>query len=178
MRTRIQQPEFGHRRRGLSLVEVLVVVALSSLVLGVVISLLVGLRQWDRRFLGRAVECDRLIELADALRADIRRATEFGVPSERQLTITTSTGAETRYELGPRGCTRTAETADAVGRRTELYAVGRAAAWHVERDATGRRPLVKVTLDRIGSETETPRRVPLLVYGALGADLFAEVPRE
>ena len=166
------------RRRGFSLVEMMVVIALSAMVLGVVVSMMTGLRRWDRRFRARAVECDRLIALGDVIRADILTASDVGTPVNGQLVITSPAGESTRYELGRRGCTRTVEASEAVNRRTELFAIGPATAWNVSRDAAGRRPLVMVTLDRTEVDPQAPRRVPLLVYGALGADHAAAPANE
>ena len=165
--------DFGRRRRGFSLVEMLVVVALSSLVLGTVIALIVELLNWDRRFRGRDVENDRLIELAEVLRADIRRATDVRADAEGQLIVVSPVGRQTRYELEPRGCSRIVETTDAADGQRELFAIGPALQWNVTRNMSGRRPLVMVTLDRTDPESRAPRRVPLLVYGTLGADLVA-----
>jgi hypothetical protein len=156
----------------------LVVVALSTFVLGVVVTLMHGLRQWDRRFRGHEVECDRLIALAEVLRTDIRRGTDVQAPAERQLVVASAGGARTRYDFGPQGCTRAVESTDAAGRRMELYAIGPAARLAVERDASGRRPLVMVTLDRVDPQDHGPRRAPLIVYGALGADLATTLASE
>jgi hypothetical protein len=133
---------------------------------------MIGLRQWDRRFSGRAVECDRLVELAETLRADIRQAADVTAPAEGQLLVLQTDGTETRYELEPLGCTRKVESANAADRRTELFAIGAATAWDIERGTAGRRPLVRVTLERNDANSQAPRRAPLLVYGALGADVI------
>jgi hypothetical protein len=58
-----------------------------------------------------------------------------------------------------------------------LFAVGEAARWQVERMASGRRPLVAVTLEQPADHGQT-RAAPLLVYAALGADLAPESSSE
>lgn len=156
--------------RGFSLIEVLVVVTLSTVVVGTAISLLIGMQQWDRRFRGRGVECERLLELAETLRADIRSAAAVTSPAAEELLIEFGDGSEARYSLDGRGCTRSVESVDAAGQRTELYAIGNTLKWNLDRDTSGRRPLIHVTVERSGETPRSPRRVPLLVYGALGAD--------
>ena len=94
-------------RRGFSLVEMLVVIALSSLVLGLVISLMISLRDFDRLSSTKNTRNAQLLRLADTLRGDIRRGNDVSLSVEGPLVVMTASGEQLRYELGPDGCRRT-----------------------------------------------------------------------
>ena len=94
-------------RNGFSLVEMLVVVALSSLLMGVVVSLMLGLKQWDRLSRTNSTRNEQLLRLASTLRSDIRGGTDVLVSVEGPLVVMTASGEQLRYELGSEGCRRT-----------------------------------------------------------------------
>jgi prepilin-type N-terminal cleavage/methylation domain-containing protein len=165
-------------RRAMTLIEILVAVALSSLVMGVVISFAVALQRSDRNVRSFAVRGERRSELADALRTDIRRATEASLPSEKILAIKLALGGELQYELGDGGCRRVAPARGDSPTQREFFAVGPAETWTLEQAAPGRRPLVMVTMQYAPKDKDSESRpAPLLVYAALGADLAKHVVR-
>jgi hypothetical protein len=159
-------------RNALMLVEVMVVVTLTSIMMGVVISLMIGLQRWDQSFRDRAVQSEQLARLAESVRTDIRSGADVSLPATRILQTTGQGRGATRYELEAEGCRRIVELPENQATRSEFFAVGPVTSWKLERGPIGRRPLIIVTLDRFAPDNDTaPRLAPLLIYAALGADL-------
>jgi hypothetical protein len=155
----------------MTLIEVMVVVVLSSLVMGVMISFAVALQRSDRNVRGYAVRVERLSELGAALRSDLRQATDASLPETKTLAIKLAGGREIDYELADGGCRRVSD-ADQLWPDREFFAIGAAESWTLERGATGRRPLIMVTMHFAKEDKDRESKpVPLLVYAALGADL-------
>jgi hypothetical protein len=155
----------------MTLVEVLVVVALSSLTMGVVVSLVIALQRTDRDVQTFAVRNERRSDLAEVLRADVRRAAEVARPSEKKLAIRLASGGEILYELADGGCRRIV-AADGAPPRTDFFAVGSAHAWKLGFGSPGRRPLIMLTMHYPEKDKKARSAgAPLLVYAALGADL-------
>ena len=160
-------------RRGMMLVEVCVAVALSTIVLGLVVSVAVALKQMDRRMQKRSVERERQLELAELIRTDIRLAAEVVLPSDKALVVRTTDGRQTRYEIAGDGIRRTIEMPDDKTVGNDLYAIPFVAAWEVERDESGRRPLVVVTMKRKFVENPyASKPIPFVAYAVLGADVW------
>jgi type II secretory pathway component PulJ len=152
------------------LVEVMVVVALASLMLGVVISLLVSLKERDRNIQYHGVRGEQLMRLAETIRSDVRRAAEVSLPAATSLRIVGSGVPEIRYESDGKGCRRVAAVPGQQGMAPELYAIGAARNWTLERDESGQRPLIKITLRLVPTDQARAPVAPLIVYAALGAD--------
>lgn len=172
----IESPFRRRSRDGFSLVEMLVVIALSSLVMGVVVSLMIEFRQWDRLCRVKNTRNEQLLRLSSTLRSDIRRGNDVLLSVEGPLVVMTASGEQLRYELGPEGCRRTVVTRDDATPRDDLFAIGQASKWNVERQPTGRRPLVAVTIENAEKRRDpaAPRWLPFLVYATLGADEFRQ----
>jgi type II secretory pathway component PulJ len=168
----------GRRRAGFSLVEMVVVVGLSTLLMGIVVSLMFGLREWDRLSRVNSVRNEQLLRLAGVLREDIRSGSEVHVADDGPLVVLTASGEQSRYELRPEGCVRTVAHSGEAERLGDLFAVGVASRWIVKQESGGRRPLVEVTIEaKSASDSPDKRRLlPFLVYAALGADLAAVEP--
>ena len=164
-------------RVGFSLVEMLVVIALSSLVLGVVVSLMIELRQWDRLCRASSTRNEQLLRLASTLRSDIRHGSDVLLSVEGPLVVMTASGEQLRYEFGPGGCRRTVLARDDAAPRDDLFAIGQASKWNVERRTTGRRPLLAVTIgvEPTRHQPTAPQLMPFLVCASLGADASAAV---
>ncbi len=158
---RMKIPQHDRRRSAMTLIEVLVVVVLSSLVMGVVISFTVALQRSDRNVRSFAVRIDRLNELASALRSDLRQAEDASLESAKKLAIKFGSGREIQYELADRGCLRVVAAEDDLPPVREYFAVGAAEKWQLERETGGRRPLVMVTMqfaERDKTDESRPRR--------------------
>jgi hypothetical protein len=164
-------------RAAMTLVEVAVVVAVSSIVMGVLVSLAIALFQRDRAIRSFAVESDRRSEMAELLRTDIRRATDVKLLSDNVLLVTLYNGTEVRYELAETNCKRTVSMPEGSKPRFDSFAVGKAVSWSLEPGPPGRRPLFIVTLNRATRTADASARPNplLLVYAALSADLPAAV---
>jgi hypothetical protein len=163
-------------RAAMTLPEVMVAVTLSSLVMGVLITLTIALKQRDRTIRSFAVESERRGELAELLRTDIRSATGVSLASATMLVVKRPGGGEVRYDLAASGCNRTVVEPNGSKVQFDSYVVGTATSWSLAPGPAGRRPLFVVTLNRSpGSKDTEARQIPLLVYGALGADLPAGV---
>jgi hypothetical protein len=167
-------PAFARRaqiRPALTLIEVMVVVVLSSLVMGVVISFAVALQRSDRNVRAYAVRGERLSELGAALRSDLRQATEVSLPEPKTLALKLAGGREIDYELADGGCRRVSG-AEQLWPDREFFAIGAAESWTLERAVTGRRPLIILTMSVAKHDKDRESQpAPMLVYAALGADL-------
>jgi prepilin-type N-terminal cleavage/methylation domain-containing protein len=156
-------------RSAMTLVEVMVAVAVTSILAGVVVSLLIGLRDWDRSMRRRSVYTEQLARLGETLRSDIRQATDVTLPTTDALLIHGPNEMQIRYELVTDGCRRMATTpADAMP-RTDAFSVGPTTSWMLAPGSSGRLPLFAVTLNR-GTENNKVGLAPLVVYAAAGAD--------
>jgi hypothetical protein len=154
------------------LLEVMVVAALTTVVMGVVISFMIALRQRDQSIRSFAVQCERQSELAEVLRTDIRQAADVTLPAETLLVVTAAGGGETRYELTATGCRRTVARPGRQQPGIDWFAVGPATSWTIDEGPPGSRPLLVVILKYTDSKSHTgARQLPMLVYAALGADL-------
>lgn len=158
------------RRRAMTLVELLVVTTLVSILMAVVGTLAVHLRQWDRHVRDHSQHGTQLTNVAEMIRADIRRATGVTRPEKKILAITAADGREIRYELQPDGCRRTIKSPGDKAVSTEIFAIGLANAWIVEPATPGRRPAYMVSLDRSDTDQATSQPVPFFVYAAIGSE--------
>jgi prepilin-type N-terminal cleavage/methylation domain-containing protein len=165
--TRTRRPR---RRHAMTLAEIMVAVALSSILLGMVISLAVSLQQWDRRLRGNGVRSDNVAQLGEILRSDIRHATEVTMPEQEVIIVTSPDQAKVKYELKPDGCRRTMTPAGSAAESHELFAIGSGTSWQVERDTSGRRPAIAVTLSKSPEDDQARNGSNMYVYAALGAD--------
>jgi hypothetical protein len=88
----------------------------------------------------------------------------------------TASGEQLRYELGPGGCRRTVLARGDAAPRDDLFAIGEASKWNVDR-RTGRLPLLAVTIgvEPKRNEPTASRLMPFLVCASLGADASAAV---
>jgi prepilin-type N-terminal cleavage/methylation domain-containing protein len=165
-------PRNRSQRGGLSLVEMLVVIALSSLVFGIAISLMLSMQKFDRHRVTNNSSNEQLLRLADTLRADIRAGSDVRLADEKSLVVRMPSGEQIRYEIKSDGCRRAMVTPDASQLHADLFAIGKATQWNVEQTKSGRSPLVAVTLEqRVHKNQPTsPKLMPFLVCAALGAD--------
>jgi len=153
------------------LVEVMVAVTLTSILLGVVISLMVALRQWDRRVRDHSVQTEQLAQLAETLRADIRQAVDVSLPVKETLIVVAPGSNPVRYELRPEGCRRSVEDPDGTSPKMDVFAIGPVEPWKLERVEGGRRPAIVLSLDKPHADRSVDGPPKLLVYASLGADL-------
>jgi hypothetical protein len=164
----IPYPQRRIYRPAMTLAEVMVTVAVSTILMGVVASLLFGLRKWDRSLREHSVQNEQLIRLAETIRADMREAVDVTMPSEDVLIVDAGDAGLSRYELSRQGCRRILATPGEANARIDLFAVGPAKSWGFER-RVGRLPMIELTMNRETLEGEN-RAAPLVVRAALGAD--------
>jgi prepilin-type N-terminal cleavage/methylation domain-containing protein len=164
------------RRPAMTLIEVMIVVAVSSFLVGVVMSVLIELRSWDRNLRRRSLENGQMMQLGEAIRADIRRAAEVSQPANNVLAVRESDGTAIRYEALPEGCRRVVAKPEGGTARRELFSVGSSASWTLTRDAPGRRPLLVATLHRV-DVGDGKRQPPLVIHAAVGSDTPAGIQR-
>jgi hypothetical protein len=86
-------------------------------------TLAVHLRQWDRHVRDHRQHGSQLSNLAEALRADIRRATGVTQPEKNIVAIAAADGREIRYELQPDSCRRTVKSPGEKSPRIETFVV-------------------------------------------------------
>jgi type II secretory pathway pseudopilin PulG len=160
----------AHGRRATTLVEMLVVVTLLTILLGIVGSLAVHLRQWDRQVRDHSLHGNQLANLAETLRADVRRATGVTLPEKNIVAIVGPEGREIRYELQPDACRRTVKIPGEPTAKTETFAIGPADSWKLEMAAPSRYPAYTLSLERSDFGKATSQSAPFVVYAALGSD--------
>jgi hypothetical protein len=165
----------GAAPRAMVLIEMMVVVALATMVMSVVISLTVSLKKRDQAIRTFGVHCERQGDLAELLRTDIRHALDVSLPAETLLVVTAQGGQQTRYELTATGCRRAVAMPGQKQPGIDWFAVGPASSWTLDEGPRGERPLLVVTLNYADSDSPTGSRLlPMLVYAALGSDLPVE----
>jgi type II secretory pathway pseudopilin PulG len=162
----------NRRRRGaMTLIEVMVVGTLLTIVAGVAVTLLAAVFRLDQRVRDHGVRTEQALRLAESIRGDIRQGTNVSLPTADSLVVETADGGRVSYGLQPDGCRRVAQNGEGATSETDLFAIGTAATWTLDRRATGRRPLVVVELHRdTPAGGAGPPGLPLIIYGALGAD--------
>jgi type II secretory pathway pseudopilin PulG len=160
------------RRRAFTLADIAVVVALISILLSIVVAFLVRLQQYDATLRDNNVRTDRVAQLAEALRADIRQASAVSLPDRQTLLVAASESRQIQFALTAEGCRRTVSGPDDAMPVIDLYRIGPTEGWSLESGPQGRRTLYLVTLFS-HNETETePLKLALFVQAALGADLM------
>src|SRR5687768_4234832 len=100
---------YGQRRMdrpAFTLIEMLVVVTLSSIVMGVIVVVFVALIQKDRQVQLFGVHNERQGDLAEMIRTDIRAADDVSLAAQTVLLIEAPDRRQTRYELTAGGCRR------------------------------------------------------------------------
>jgi prepilin-type N-terminal cleavage/methylation domain-containing protein len=157
------------RRPAMTLLEIMVAVAVTSLVAGVAISLLVGLRDWDSNLRRQSIHNEQMLRLSEALRSDIRQAVDVTLPSSDALVIRAENERLTRYELSPDGCRRIVTTPSEAKPVIDAFNVGPSTSWSLAQGAPGRHTLFAVTFHRSSPNNEE-RHDPLIVHAAAGAD--------
>jgi hypothetical protein len=85
------------------------------------------------------------------------------------LHIRSNGNAQVQYELTADGCRRSKTTSDGTTSSSDLFAIGPAASWTIDRRDDGRRPMLAVTLNR-ASGKQAATASPLIVYAIEGAD--------
>jgi type II secretory pathway pseudopilin PulG len=166
---RLGNGRLGRRRAATTLVELLIVITLVSLLLSIVGTLAVRLRQWDRQMRDRSQHGDQFVKLGESIRADIRRARNVTQPDQKTIAIAGSDSREIRYELESDGCRRTMKSPGNTSSTVDRFAIGAAKSWKLENAASGRRPACTIALD-LDSEHASSVSAPFFVYAALGAD--------
>jgi type II secretory pathway pseudopilin PulG len=160
----------GHGRRATTLVELLVVVTLVTILLSIVGSLAVHLRQWDRQVRDHSQHGNQLANLAETLRGDVRRATSVTLPEKNTVAIAGPASSEILYELQPEACRRTVKIPGETSPKIETFAIGPADSWKLETAAPGRHPAYTLSLERSDFGKADFQSVPFFVYAALGSD--------
>jgi type II secretory pathway pseudopilin PulG len=161
----------SRRRRATTLVELLAVVALVSILLTVVGTLAVHLRQWDRQVRDHRQHTSQLAVLAEKMRADVRRSTNITLPAKNTVAIDGPESREISYELEFGLCRRMVKTRGEQSPKIETFAIGPVDGWKLETAAPGRRPAYTISLERSDSDKATSRQAAFFVYAALGSDL-------
>jgi type II secretory pathway pseudopilin PulG len=165
-----------HRDRiAFTLVELLLAMTLSSIIVGIALTLVAGVTRWDRRARQQASDGEQWSRLADELRTEIRRSADVTLPDRSQLVVSFDGGRRVTYRLTPTGCERRRDDPPSGGAHIEYFTIGGRFTWKLERRDSGRRPLVIVSLllDEGVGERAIP---PLAVFAALGADSSLNQP--
>ncbi len=139
--------------------------------MAVVGSLAIHLRQWDRHVRDHSRHSSQLTNLAEMLRADIRRATGLTQPGKKIITLAGPDSREISYELLPDGCRRIVKSPTEKSPKVETFAIGPAHSWKLEAATPGRRSAYSISLERSEADQATSQPVPFFVYAGLGGDM-------
>jgi hypothetical protein len=139
--------------------------------MAVVGTMAIRLRQWDRSMRDHSQHNSQSTSLAEAIRADIRRATAVTHPEKNIVAIAGPAGSEIRYELHTDGCRRIFKSPSEKSGRIESFAIGPADSWVLETANPGRRPAYTISLARPDVDKATSQPVPFFVYAAVGSDM-------
>lgn len=156
----------------MTLVEVMVAVAVTSVLLGVVVTLFAGLQQWDRRFRDMNLHRDQRAQLLEIIRTDIRNAKDVAVSNPQVLEVSYSNSGMIRYELTPNGCLRTKFTDGKTPSSRGLFSIGGNRVWRLDRDTTGVQPLIVVAIQVSSSSESTGEASKAMgeAHAVIGAD--------
>lgn len=159
----------NHRQnklRAVSLIEMIAVIALLSIVMGVVLSLFVSFGQWDRRMHDGHLRIAQTMRLVEQLRTDIRMA-EGVTDQDGTLAVTMPRGAVITYQLKDHGCERTVNEPQEKP-QTDEFVIGQRDSLTLDIRQEGLRPLVLIT---IGPHSgDATKHMPIVACGALGVD--------
>jgi prepilin-type N-terminal cleavage/methylation domain-containing protein len=158
-------------RPAFTLIEMLVVVTLSSIVMSVIVAVFVALIQKDRQVQRFGIHNERQGDLTEMIRTDIRAADDVSLAAQTVLLIEAPDKRQTRYELTAGGCKRIVSQPGMKKPRLDFYAIGPAIAWSLKQGPAGRRPLYIASLHRSTKTNKQSTAMPFFVYAALGADL-------
>jgi prepilin-type N-terminal cleavage/methylation domain-containing protein len=158
-------------RTAFTLIEILVVVALASIVMSVVVAMFVVLIQKDRQVRLFGLHSERQGDLAEMIRTDIRAGEDVSLVAQTVLLVEAPDERETRYELTAGGCKRIVSEPAREKPRVDFYAIGPAVGWSLQQGPSGQRPLYIAYLHRSTKMEKQSTVVPFFVYAALGADL-------
>jgi prepilin-type N-terminal cleavage/methylation domain-containing protein len=159
------------KRTAFTLIEILVVVALASIVMSVIVAMFVALIQKDRQVRLFGLHSERQGDLAETIRTDIRAAEDVSLVAQTVLLVEAPDERETRYELTAGGCKRIVSEPGMKNPSVDFYAIGPALGWSLQQGPSGQRPLYIASLHRSTEMEKHATVVPFFVYAALGADL-------
>lgn len=139
---------FPNARRGMSLIELVGVMAAGAVLVSVAIATLVALLRSDRRFAARLDGQQSLTELADQLRTDVHAAAEATWDDAAgTLRLTGANGDRVEYALRPARCERReAPAGEDEWRLASAYRMPSRTAWAVTVDRRREHELVRVEL--------------------------------
>jgi type II secretory pathway pseudopilin PulG len=163
--------KLNRARRATTLIEMMVVVTLVSILLSVIGTLAIRLRQLDRQVRDRIQHGNQLALLAATIRGDVRQATSVTLPAKNIVAISGSDNRDIRYELQSAVCRRIVKSPGETSPKLDTFTIGPAESWKLETAAPGRRPAYTITLEPSDSGKVTFRSAPFFVYAALGIDL-------
>ena len=159
-------------RSGISIVEITVAVSLSSIVLGLVVSLAIALQQMDRRMQHRGIEREQQLRLVESIRIDIRRAADVASPGDDMLVVRLANKGRSEYVIRNGEINRTVISDGGDVIRKESFGIRAAESWSTERDDSGGRPLITISLKRGAIKKAHQTGMPFMVVAVLGADLL------
>ncbi len=160
------------RCRATTLVELMVVAALTTILFGVAMSLLIGLRDWDRKMRDQSRQNEQALQLCESLRSDVRQAIELPTLSPQKLVVRLPDDRCIHYELARGGCQRTIATSVNNTLQSNFFAVSGLASWNLSPNQPGRLPAFVITIDR-AEKNDHRIATPLIVHATVGADNVA-----
>ena len=155
------------RRRASSLVEVLVVISLTGLMFGVVVTTLASLLRHQQATRTRVAERSEIIRLTDALRSDLRRGAQLSQPNPMTLEVVPTTGFKVRYEISGDKCLRQV-VPDWWGRpRHEGFTIGPVSGIRLVEEQEGDMTSRTLWIDRAADDVTGVGQPPIRIVAAL-----------
>ncbi len=112
----LRSREAGRRRRGWTLIEMLVTIAVMTSITGVAVKLLASLLRAERNGVEHVTRLTTVSRLSRQFRSDVHAATEVQLaadnPQQPLLRITSENQRQIQYEIQPQGLLRTEKRPD------------------------------------------------------------------
>lgn len=148
--------KFRLARFGGTLMEMLVVIALTAVLLGSAVSMIVSLMAYRSGSNQRVLEISEQNRLTDVLRRDLRQAKSVSIDSESVLSIIDEQNEPVRYSLTGAACRRDCTQAEGTQRRFEQYQIGDYSAWEIVELSDGNESLLEVDIKPGSKESVGP----------------------
>lgn len=169
-------------RRGYSLLEMLVVMAGMSMVLGVCVSLIFTLLRMDRTGRALMAEGNVTARLSRDLRRDVRAAHDVALASHaaapaRQAVLRLTGPRRVEYRVEPSQVIRTLSESGAVQSR-EVYRLKHTGQTHFELDRAPPSTVVRLVLETGAGAAGSAAQAPWIVESVVGRDGRFEASKE
>lgn len=155
-------------RLGLSLIEIMVVITLTSMLVGLVATYMATLLRLGNSTREQSVHRMQVERLTDSIRHDLRRAIGVTQSSDKVLEVQLPDGVAWRYVLENGRCTRSQPTDNGQENAKQVYTVGPTKGWRLEETTHQPGRIVSLWIDPAATIGHQSPRPPIWIVGQLG----------